>query len=124
MNLALLLKQVTIVSASQESQSGFVLQSANIVFVICRHNLLSLDCLRAVNAIPWPARSPDLSPIEHILDMAGFQSRVSQNFEDPQQQLVNSWQIISQDEIRNLYHSIETYKSMYHLQEQFHQLLI
>ncbi|GFV41770.1 transposable element Tcb2 transposase [Trichonephila clavipes] len=24
------------------------------------------DCLRTVSTLPWPARSPDLSPVEHI----------------------------------------------------------
>ncbi|GFV13444.1 transposable element Tcb2 transposase [Trichonephila clavipes] len=27
---------------------------------------VSQDCLRTVITLPWPARSPDLSPIEHI----------------------------------------------------------
>ncbi|KFM68158.1 Transposable element Tcb1 transposase, partial [Stegodyphus mimosarum] len=29
----------------------------------------SLACLRTVNTLPWPARSPDVSPIEHVWDM-------------------------------------------------------
>ncbi|GFW17378.1 transposable element Tcb2 transposase [Trichonephila clavipes] len=27
---------------------------------------VSQDCLRTVTTLPWPARSPDLSPIDHI----------------------------------------------------------
>ncbi|KFM59793.1 hypothetical protein X975_02365, partial [Stegodyphus mimosarum] len=27
---------------------------------------ISLDCLRAVDTLPWPARSPDLSPNKHV----------------------------------------------------------
>ncbi|GFW24533.1 transposable element Tcb2 transposase [Trichonephila clavipes] len=27
---------------------------------------VSQDCLRTVTTFPWPARSPDFSPIEHI----------------------------------------------------------
>ncbi|GFT33273.1 transposable element Tcb2 transposase [Trichonephila clavipes] len=27
---------------------------------------VSQDCLCTVTTLPWPARSPDLSPIEHI----------------------------------------------------------
>ncbi|GFW80327.1 transposable element Tcb2 transposase [Trichonephila clavipes] len=27
---------------------------------------VSQDCLRTVTTLPWPALSPDLSPIEHI----------------------------------------------------------
>ncbi|GFV78170.1 transposable element Tcb2 transposase [Trichonephila clavipes] len=29
---------------------------------------VSQDCLLTVTTLPWPARSPDLSPIEHIWD--------------------------------------------------------
>ncbi|GFT62875.1 hypothetical protein TNCV_1607011 [Trichonephila clavipes] len=31
---------------------------------------ISLDYLLTVNTLPWPARSPELTPIEHVLDMA------------------------------------------------------
>ncbi|GFU75816.1 transposable element Tcb1 transposase [Trichonephila clavipes] len=33
---------------------------------------VSQDCLRAVTTIPWHARSPDLSQIEHIWDHLGW----------------------------------------------------
>ncbi|GFT20084.1 transposable element Tcb2 transposase [Trichonephila clavipes] len=29
------------------------------------------DCFRTVTTLPWPLRSPDLSPIEHIWDHLG-----------------------------------------------------
>ncbi|GFV96805.1 transposable element Tcb2 transposase [Trichonephila clavipes] len=32
---------------------------------------VSQDCLRTVTTLPWPARSPYLSPIEHIWDHLG-----------------------------------------------------
>ncbi|GFX25383.1 transposable element Tcb2 transposase [Trichonephila clavipes] len=32
---------------------------------------VSQDCLRTINTLPWPARSPYLSPIEHIWDHLG-----------------------------------------------------
>ncbi|GFX01096.1 transposable element Tcb2 transposase [Trichonephila clavipes] len=33
---------------------------------------VSQDCLCTVSTLPWPARSPDLSPIEHIWDHLGW----------------------------------------------------
>ncbi|GFY13404.1 transposable element Tcb2 transposase [Trichonephila clavipes] len=32
---------------------------------------VSQDCLRTVTTLPWPARSPDLSSIEHISNYSG-----------------------------------------------------
>ncbi|GFW86637.1 transposable element Tc1 transposase [Trichonephila clavipes] len=36
---------------------------------------ISLDYLSAVNTLPWPASSPDLSPIAHVWYMVGYQIR-------------------------------------------------
>ncbi|GFT11972.1 transposable element Tcb2 transposase [Trichonephila clavipes] len=36
---------------------------------------VSQDCLRTVNTLPWPARSSNLSPIEHIWDHLGRRVR-------------------------------------------------
>ncbi|GFS86487.1 transposable element Tcb2 transposase [Trichonephila clavipes] len=36
-----------------------------------RTTRVSQDCLRTVTTLPWSARSPDLSPIEHIWDRLG-----------------------------------------------------
>ncbi|GFS88540.1 transposable element Tc1 transposase [Trichonephila clavipes] len=40
-----------------------------------RNARISLKCLRAVNNIPWPARSLDLSPIKHVCNMVVYQIR-------------------------------------------------
>ncbi|GFV07154.1 transposable element Tc1 transposase [Trichonephila clavipes] len=67
---------------------------------------ISLDCLHDVNTRSWPARSPDLSPIELVWDMVGCHIRAPKSISDLEQQLVNVWQNVSQDNIRNLYHSL------------------
>ncbi|GFT54445.1 hypothetical protein TNCV_2727701 [Trichonephila clavipes] len=57
--------------------------------------------------IVTPARSPNVSPIEHVWDMAGCQIRASQNIADLEQKPVNAWKNASQDVIKNLYHSLQ-----------------
>ncbi|GFU82919.1 uncharacterized protein TNCV_1743041 [Trichonephila clavipes] len=44
---------------------GVIFQQENALSYPTR---MSRDCLRTVTTLPWPARSPDLSPIEHIWD--------------------------------------------------------
>ncbi|GFU85448.1 hypothetical protein TNCV_4716831 [Trichonephila clavipes] len=35
----------------------------------CNTTRIYLDCFRVVNTLPWPALSPDFSPIEHAWDI-------------------------------------------------------
>ncbi|GFV97648.1 transposable element Tcb1 transposase [Trichonephila clavipes] len=60
---------------------------------------VSQNCLRTVTPLPWPARSLDLSPIEHIEDHP-----TSLNELDARLQQI--WNEMSQDIIQNLYVSI------------------
>jgi transposase len=60
----------------------------------------------AVTSVPWSAMSPDLKPIEHILDMVG---RCIQAREPPVQIILQleaalhrEWQQLSQQDIRRL----------------------
>ncbi|GFX05578.1 hypothetical protein TNCV_3434821 [Trichonephila clavipes] len=50
---------------------------------------ISLDCLRAVNTLPWPERSPDLLPIEDVWDIVGYQIWALENIADFEQQLLH-----------------------------------
>ena len=63
-----------------------------------------------IPVLPWPARSPDLSPIEHLWDVLGravrrIQAPV-QNLEELWTVLERAWNEIPQDVIRNLIDSM------------------
>ncbi|CAH2007071.1 unnamed protein product [Acanthoscelides obtectus] len=49
-----------------------------------------------VTLLPWPPRSPDLSPIEHVWDMTG------RRLLNLQQELVVAWNEIPQEDIDHL----------------------
>ena len=63
-----------------------------------------------VNVIPWPARSPDLSPIEHTwyeMDRRlRRQPRVPQTLQELRNMLQQIWTDIPQDFVRRLVHSM------------------
>ena len=46
-----------------------------------------------INVLPWPSLSPDLTPIEHILDVIGqrVRSRVPLNIRDLERFVVEEW---------------------------------
>ncbi|GFV13144.1 transposable element Tcb2 transposase [Trichonephila clavipes] len=67
---------------------------------------LSQDCLRNVTTLPWPARSPDLSPIEHIGDHLGQRVGHPTSLNELEARLQQIWNEISQDIIQNLYASM------------------
>ena len=57
---------------------------------------VATEALRGISVLDWPARSPDMSPIEHLWDELG--RRVRHQYEDPpatvfqlQQRLVEQW---------------------------------
>jgi hypothetical protein len=66
--------------------------------------------LQGVDMLPWPARSPDLSPIEHIWDIIG---RQLQRHPQPAltvpvliDQVQQAWNSIPQTDIQHLYDSM------------------
>ncbi|GFW64711.1 transposable element Tcb2 transposase [Trichonephila clavipes] len=64
------------------------------------------DCLRTVTPLPWPTRSPDLSPIEYICDHLGLRVGNPTSLDELEARLQQIWNEMSQDIIQNLYASI------------------
>ncbi|GFT30712.1 transposable element Tcb1 transposase [Trichonephila clavipes] len=67
---------------------------------------VSQDCLHSVTTLPWPERSPDLSPIVHIWDHLGRRVGLLMSLNELEARLQQIWNVMSQNIIQNLYASI------------------
>ena len=65
---------------------------------------------RNVSVLPWPAKSPDLNPIEHVWDLLDRRVRARaippRNVSELAGVLVEEWGNISQQELANLVQSM------------------
>ncbi|GFU96689.1 transposable element Tcb1 transposase [Trichonephila clavipes] len=68
--------------------------------------LTQQGCLHIVTTLPWPARSPDLSSIEHIWDHLGWRVKHPTSLNELEARLQQIWNEMSQDIIQNLYTSV------------------
>ena len=65
-----------------------------------------------INVLPWPSKSPDLNPIEHLWDQ--LDKRVLQRQPPPQtldqlrQMLQQEWRTIPRNNVRNLIESMQS----------------
>ncbi|GFU62068.1 transposable element Tc1 transposase [Trichonephila clavipes] len=57
---------------------------------------LSQQCLQGYDVLPWPSRSPDLSPIEHVCDALGRQLQPSRDTGELTAQMQRLWQDLPQ----------------------------
>ncbi|GFW72331.1 transposable element Tc3 transposase [Trichonephila clavipes] len=64
------------------------------------------DYLRHFQIIPWPARSPDLSPVEHVWDQLKRQMRSSHSVHDLELAVQDLWAHLPRDNIRCLINSM------------------
>ncbi|GFY01221.1 transposable element Tcb1 transposase [Trichonephila clavipes] len=67
---------------------------------------VSQDYLRTVTILPWPALSPDLSPIAHIWDHLGWRVGHPMSLNELEATLQQIWNEMSQDIIQKLYASM------------------
>ena len=67
---------------------------------------ISTACLSSCWTLPWPARSPDLSSIEHIWSIMGRALQPDPDVDDLMCQLDRIWHDIPQEDIHNLYQSM------------------
>ncbi|GFX08627.1 uncharacterized protein TNCV_4171261 [Trichonephila clavipes] len=63
---------------------------------------LSQQCLQGYDVLPWPARSPDLSLIDHVWDALGRQLQPSQDTGELTAQMQRLWQDLPQGVISDL----------------------
>ncbi|GFY00315.1 transposable element Tcb2 transposase [Trichonephila clavipes] len=67
---------------------------------------LSQQCLQGYDILPWPARSPDLSPIEHVWDALGRQLQPFRDTGELTTQMQRLWQDLPQGVISDLIESM------------------
>ncbi|GFW59669.1 transposable element Tcb1 transposase [Trichonephila clavipes] len=76
-----------------------------IILVLTRQRVFQ-DNLRTVITLSWLARSPDLSPIEHIWNHFGWRLVPPMNLNELEAMLQQIWNEMSLDIIQNLYASM------------------
>ncbi|GFX24391.1 uncharacterized protein TNCV_421921 [Trichonephila clavipes] len=64
------------------------------------------DFLRHFKALPWPTRSPDFSPVEHVLDQLKRQMPSCHSVRDLELSVQDLWAHLPQDNIRCLINSM------------------
>ncbi|GFX99248.1 DDE_3 domain-containing protein [Trichonephila clavipes] len=64
------------------------------------------DCLRHFQMLPWPARSPDLSPVELVWDQLKRQMPSCHSVHDLELAVQGLWAHLPQDNIRCLINSM------------------
>ena len=106
------------VASFQQAPPGMTIQHDNATSHIARSVRDFLQD-RNVNILPWPAKSPDLNPIEHVWDMLDRRMRARaippRNVRELTGALVEEWDNISQQELAKsgAFHEEEMHRSAY-----------
>ena len=73
---------------------------------------VTMECLEEANVVvlPWPSRSPDLSPIEHVWDMIGVRlgnlPRAPDTLDELRLRIQEAWDELAQEDIDHLIQSM------------------
>ena len=88
----------------------FLRQEGDVLFQqdnTCPHTAAATQCALHGVQLTWSARSPDLSPIEHIWDMMKREHTLSPEpattIAELRQRVQDAWDNLLQDDIRHLY---------------------
>ncbi|GFY22556.1 DDE_3 domain-containing protein [Trichonephila clavipes] len=68
--------------------------------------VVAQDFLRHFQTLPWPSRSPDLSPVEHVWDQLKLQMPSCHSVQDLELSVQDLWFHRPQDNIRCLINSM------------------
>ncbi|GFT23921.1 transposable element Tcb2 transposase [Trichonephila clavipes] len=78
--------------------------SSKIILVRIQQELLKTSYV--IFTLPWPARSPDLSPVEHVWDQLKWQMPSCHSVHDLELAVQDLWAHLPQDNIRCLINSM------------------
>ncbi|GFW28841.1 transposable element Tc1 transposase [Trichonephila clavipes] len=85
------------------SLTGAIFQQEN----ACPHTArVAQDFLRHFQTLPWPARSPDLSPVDHVWDQLKRQMPSCHSVHDLELAVQDLWAHLPQDNLRCLINSM------------------
>lgn len=101
--------EMHVVTAAQIMDPGFILVQDNARVHVANDTMNFLRELE-IQAMDWPAMSPDLNPIEHVWDMLERRIRLRpaapQNLQELQEALIEEWERLPQMGIRKLVRSM------------------
>lgn len=89
---------------------GMVLAQDNAPYHVARGTLQMLAD-NNVRTLPWPSRSPDLNPTEHVWDLVERRIRVvtmQNNRANHQRDIIQVWAALTQQTLRNYIRSMRS----------------
>ncbi|GFV52955.1 DDE_3 domain-containing protein [Trichonephila clavipes] len=89
---------------------GTIFQQVNARSHIAR---VAQDFLRHFQTLPWPTRSPDLSPVEHVWDQLKWQMPSCHSVHDLELAVQDLWAHLPQDNIRCLINSMPVHRQFF-----------